>query len=119
MVMPAWLESFIAARESRLEAGFLGDALWGQYCLFMFIRLQDRIFDGHSGARPLMYIADQYLVESERQFASHFSGEDDFWEMYRSRLRETTLAILHTARLHRQEGARSAVILEAARNVNA
>jgi hypothetical protein len=118
-LLPEWLDGYLRRGADTPDRGFLDDILWAQYCLFMFIRLQDRVFDRHSGGRPLVYIADQYLLESERQFAVHFSAAGAFWEMYRSCLRETTLGILRAETLRRREGAGSAGILSASRNVNA
>jgi hypothetical protein len=54
--MPSWrlLPSMLAegyrhnSGRARLPKGFLRDVRWGQYCLYLFIRFQDDLFDGQS-----------------------------------------------------------------------
>jgi hypothetical protein len=90
LLLPAWL----AARAPRSPGGsFLSDVRWGQYCLFLFVRIHDDVFDGHHADPALIYVADLLLVESEEAFARHFST-GPFWPFYRRSLATTLAAIL-------------------------
>jgi hypothetical protein len=88
--LPVWL----TARAARSPGGsFLSDVCWGQYCLFLFVRIHDDVFDGHHADPALIYVADLLLVESEQAFARHFST-GPFWPLYRRSLATTLAAIL-------------------------
>ena len=117
---PEWLEErYSPVRHSRSGGGFLDDIMWGQYCLFLFIRMQDDLFDGHLQHRDIIYLADQFLLECERQFHKHFSGNRGFWNSYRDLLQETTLAILEISKLQESFHSSADELLERYKRVNA
>jgi hypothetical protein len=95
-----------AVSNGSIERSFLEDVLWGQYCLFLFVRIQDDLFDGQTSARSLLYVADQFLVESERAFAVHLRLESIFWSEYRRLLQITTMGILEVDALQRRRSRR-------------
>jgi hypothetical protein len=88
--LPGWLTARAARRPGE---SFLSDVRWGQYCLFLFVRIHDDVFDGHHADPALIYVADLLLVESERAFARHFTS-GPFWPFYRRSLATTLAAIL-------------------------
>ena len=67
--------------------------LWGQYCLFLFVRIHDDVFDGHATQASLVFAADALLVESERAFARHFDA-GSFWSLFRGYLDTSLRAIV-------------------------
>ncbi len=79
----------------------LADLLWAQYCLFMFVRLQDDLYDGHVHEPSLIYLADQYLIECQRTLGSHFPRSARFWELFYEGVETTTRAILRVDALER------------------
>ena len=73
---------------------FLDDVLWAQYCLFLFIRIQDDILDRQAISPALIFGSDQFLFEAERVFLKYFDRASIFWDWYRMYLRKTISAIL-------------------------
>jgi hypothetical protein len=78
----------------RGKEGFIRDVIWGQYCAFLFVRIQDDLFDGQTRQARLLYGADLLLLKSQAAFARHLGLHRTFWDWYRSLLRKTTLGIL-------------------------
>jgi hypothetical protein len=104
--LPSWrvLPLMLARRYGRnsdgavLPVGFLRDIRWGQYCLYLFIRFQDDLFDGQSHSPVSIYASDQCLFESERVFSRHFPKKSWFWGFFNDSLRITTQAIVEVDR---------------------
>jgi hypothetical protein len=96
----------------RVPEGFLADVLWGQYCLYLFIRFQDDLFDGQSHSPVAVYAADQCLFEAERIFSRHIPGRSWFWEVYRRSLRVTTQSIVEVDRLQQNTNTRPEHLLD-------
>lgn len=101
--LPQWL-----ARKYRRDAGsrnitqrFISDVMWGQYCLFLFLRIQDDVFDGQADFPSLIYASDQFLFEAESLFLKYFSGTSPFWDIYHDCLRRSTRGIIQADRLQR------------------
>lgn len=101
-LLPVWLAQGYSRR--RIPRAVLNDILWGQYCLFKAIRIQDDLFDGHADSPSLIYVSDQFLIEAERVFAKHFEKSSPFWRDYRSALRITTQAIVEVDALQKKPG---------------
>jgi hypothetical protein len=110
--VPAWtavpvaLDEAYRPRPSLRGRSFLADVVWGQYCLFQCIRLQDDVFDGHSTDVALIYAADQFLIEAERTFAKHLPRSSRFWEVFRTSVESTTRAVVQVDELQKRVGAR-------------
>jgi len=81
--------------------GFIDNVLWAQYCLFMFIRLQDDLFDGHVRSPSIILLSDQFLWEAEEVLGRYFPRSPAFWTMFRRCMRDTTRAILQVDALQR------------------
>ncbi len=95
IILPFWLaEAFHGKKLARaIGRRFIDDILWGQYCLFVFIRIQDDLFDKHTERFSLIYASDLFLFEAERVFSKYFHKASAFWNIYRSCIVETILAI--------------------------
>ena len=74
ILLPQWLFQTCKPAPGGVDRGFLGDVLWGQYCLFLFVRIHDDLVDGQADDRRLIFVADELLLESQRVFARHFPG---------------------------------------------
>jgi len=113
MLLPRWLLGHprYAARGPRRDPGFLIDVLWGQYCLFLFVRFHDDVFDDQSRSRSLLFVGDLLLMESERTFAKHLS-DAAFWKLFRESVETSIQGILRVDALQRSPGAMN---LESAR----
>jgi hypothetical protein len=102
---PPWVLLPICLHESAIgtSKAFLSDVLWGQFCLFEFVRMQDDVLDGQAASPRLLFVADEFLLESERVFRRHLS-QDRFWRFYRKSLLATTRGVLDAHRLQTRGG---------------
>ena len=99
--LPQWL--LASCRRGPIERRFLRDVLWGQYCLFLFVRIHDDLVDGQAHDRRLILIADDLLMESQSAFARHFH-HDDFASVCRGLLGTSLAAILKVDALQANAG---------------
>jgi hypothetical protein len=109
--MPFWLlvpcrldEAFRSRRTRGGGPAALADILWGQYCLFQCIRLQDDVFDGHATDLALVYAANQFLVEAESAFAKCLPRTSRFWGVFWKALESTTQAIVRVDAMQKRIG---------------
>jgi hypothetical protein len=93
----------LAARKGLppISARIVEDVLWGQFCLFLFVRMQDDVFDGHEPDRRLIYAADQFLFEAERTFGRHFARSSRFWSLFHDALEASTRSIVRVDGMQR------------------
>lgn len=100
--LPLWLIAprWYARRRATIGRRFLPDVLFGQYCLFLAIRVHDDLLDDQAGTRWLIPAGDDLLIEAEHQFARHVDSRD-FWSLYRRLVRETLHGIAEVDRLQR------------------
>jgi hypothetical protein len=84
MLLPIWLNQAWATS----TPGML-DILWGQYALFLSIRLQDDLLDRHVTDLRLQFVADRFLIESLASLQTLSELDESFWRYYRHCLRET------------------------------
>jgi hypothetical protein len=113
LLIPAWLSGTINSGkgQSRIGRTVLNDILWGQYCLFLSVRIQDDLFDRHVRSRALIYAADQFFLEAGRIFERHFRNRPLFWKYYYGYLEETTLAIVAADGLQKSRLNKPALLL--------
>jgi hypothetical protein len=103
-LLPGWLlRNRRFAGRADVKPGFLRDVLWGQYCLFLVVRIHDDLLDGQARSPALVFVADRLLVESERSFARHLQRAS-FWQLFRDLLDATLRAILEVDALQRRPG---------------
>lgn len=99
--LPHWLHAQTPARgRPQIARRALGDILWGQRALFLFVRIHDDLFDGQASAPGLVYAADLLLLESARAFAGHV--DDRFWPVFHGSVSTTLTAILEVDTLQRR-----------------
>ena len=104
-LFPRWLlddPRFAPARGDRRR--LLNDILWAQYCLFLFVRMHDDLFDGQAQSPSLLFVADQLLIECETTLARHFP-DMPFWRLFRNSLNTTLQGILKVDALQQRPGA--------------
>jgi hypothetical protein len=94
MRLPVW----IAGESARSVAA---EALWGGYCLFYPIRIQDDLFDGQLDRSILAHVPALFLAECQRTFGRLFPWESEFWELFRRSVNSTTSGIATVAGLQR------------------
>lgn len=114
LLLPRWLNARLCVHTR--EA--LDDILWAQYCLFAFVRLQDDVVDGQATSARLVFVANEFLVESERTFWRHVP-DASFWTLFRASLAETSRGILETAAMQRRPRAGHEPLLACAARVAA
>ncbi len=102
--MPAWLIDRERRRGTRVSPALLRDVWWGQYCLFLCIRIHDDLLDRQVGSPPFIFVADSLLIEAERAFARHARSRA-FWNFFRGCVDQSCRAIV-TADLLQRSGAR-------------
>ncbi len=77
----------------RPVGSFLDDLRWGQYCIFLHVRIYDDLLDGHVGASRLRVAADLTLADGRKAFARHFGPRSSFWRVFTDLLAVTVKAI--------------------------
>jgi hypothetical protein len=82
----------------------LARILWGQYALFLSIRIQDDLLDRQRDDLRLVFVANRFLLESLETFQSLTSLDSGFWDFYRECLRRTVEAILSVRHLESAPG---------------
>ncbi len=106
LLVPGWLERRYASGGAAADApgGFLSDALWAQWCLFLSLRIQDDLLDGDARRPELVLVASLLRLESERAFAAHLGEDARFWKLFRSYQEGTYHAAADIDRLQRSAG---------------
>ncbi len=96
LLLPQWLAEKINGGRKRRAASdaFVNDILFGQYCLFLAVRIQDDLYDRHARRQSLIFITDQLLLEAGRIFIRHHRRSPGFWPLYHGCLEATTQGIV-------------------------
>ncbi|HUI63907.1 MAG TPA: hypothetical protein VL126_03620 [Bacteroidota bacterium] len=97
MALPGWLAIHFARSDSRFHPGtdrLLEDVLWGQYALFVALRMQDDLFDRQADSRSLIFAPDLFIAESAKCFAGLCGDIPAFWDLYGDCTARTVRAIL-------------------------
>jgi hypothetical protein len=103
--LPMWLDQGWAEERRRpLAGGVLDELLWGQYALFLCIRLQDDLLDGARQDLHLILVADHFLLESLQAFQQFPELDHTFWAVYRGCVRDTVNGDLEVERLEQEPG---------------
>ncbi|HEX2444162.1 MAG TPA: hypothetical protein VHJ77_09485 [Vicinamibacterales bacterium] len=97
LFLPRWLAGKFDAPRPRV----VDDFVWGQYCLFAYVRMRDDVLDRQTANPRLVFAADGFLVEAERAFARHVRDEA-FWAFFRQALERTAHGILEADALQRR-----------------
>jgi hypothetical protein len=111
-------QSLLACWTRRSSGRFIRDVLWGQYCLFLFVRLHDDLVDRQAHDGRLIFIADDLLIESRRSFAPHFADRR-FDVIFDDLLRTTVRAIVEVDALQSRPGAMTAARVDLYARVSA
>lgn len=102
LLLPRWLLAAAPERCDRLATAFLPDILWGQYGLYLCIRIHDDLLDAQAADRRLVFAGDYILVEASRAFAPHVPSA--FWPMFYEALTTSVASILEVQRHGTQGG---------------
>ena len=100
LTVPVHLHAAWASQRRGTSIAELYEALWGQYALFLYIRLQDDLLDRQQQDLRLLFVADRFLVESLACVK-----DPQLWSFYNARLKETVDGILTVRRLEARAGA--------------
>jgi len=108
---PAWIslpicldQGWAVERSEPLPGDVLAEILWGQYALFLCIRLQDDLLDGARDDLHLILLADHFLMESLHAFQRFPDLDHKFWAFYRQSVRDTVNGYLEVERLEQEPG---------------
>ena len=102
--LPIWLDRAWGGEPDRRPAPELSQVLWGQYALFLFIRIQDDLLDRQRNDLPSLLVADRFLVESLESFRALELLDRSFWHSYNGWLRDTVEGIFEVAHLESTAG---------------
>ena len=103
--LPIWLDDAWQAPVPGIgHLSTLADLLWGQYALFLFIRIQDDLLDQQRTDLDSMLVADRFLVESLESFNQIFILDSRFRKQYHGWLRDTVDGIRQVSRLEATAG---------------
>ena len=113
ILLPGWLLAAYSSRRKKknISGNFLSDIRWAQYCLFLFFRIQDDLFDAQATNPTLLFAADQFLVEAESALSKHLGTSPRFWQLYREALAKTARALVVVAELQRARRAAPQALL--------
>jgi hypothetical protein len=95
LLLPQWLAGRVRGGRTA-GAQFLSDALFGQCCAFLAVKVHDDVFDGHVDDRSLIFAADHLFISAREAFTPHFRGDSPFWRFYDNSVRRTLDAIVAT-----------------------
>ena len=95
LLVPQWLVARYPGRR-RSDQRFLRDALCGQFCTFLALKIHDDVFDGHVQDRSLIFATDYLFLSARDAFTPYFSATSSFWPFFDSSLRRTLSAIIET-----------------------
>jgi len=109
MLASKWLK---APLPNRPRITFLNDIILGQRMLYLAIRIQDDLFDGHTKAPSLIFSSDNLLIEAESLFSRHFPKDSRFWTEYRNCLRATTCSIVEADEAERSARTDASTLLD-------
>jgi hypothetical protein len=118
-LLPRWLlddRRFAAAAHRR--PGWIDDILWAQYCLFLFVRIHDDLFDGQAQQRSLVFVADEMLLEAQNTLARR-STAARFWQLFRQNVALTLRGILRADAIQQRRGAMNGRTVTAYADVSA
>ena len=93
LVLPQWLAGLFLGKR-RTEERFLSDAVCGQFCVFLALKIHDDVFDGQVQDRTLLFASDHLLLSARQKFAPYFSSSSSFWSFFDSSLAQTLNAIV-------------------------
>lgn len=102
--LPLWLHASSAWRVGLHPDPDLLEILWGQHTLFLFIRIQDDLLDGHFSDLGLQFLADRLFLESLESFARLTFLGDEFHALYRRAVASTADGILDVRKLEAEPG---------------
>jgi hypothetical protein len=97
LAVPQWLMRRHSGRR-RGDRKFLHDALSGQFCAFLALKIHDDLFDEHVEDRSLIFAADHLLLAARGAFTPSFSDGSPFWPMFDASIKRTLDAIIETDR---------------------
>ena len=119
--MPGWILGANRKNQSlrNFSKHFLEDVLWGQYCLFLSVRVKDDLFDRQAHDPLLLFVGEQFALEAERVYSTYFFKSDSFWKFYRKFLRETIEGIVEVNAFQRGRWHKRRRLLEAYARVSA
>ncbi len=102
LLLPGWLAHGGIGAHKRPQR-ILGDVLWGQYCLYLAIRIKDDLFDRQARSKNLSCVADRFMSESKRVFEKYFDERSSFWDGYKRCVETTNAAIRQIDTLQRAD----------------
>ena len=101
VLLPNWLLQSYRPKSSRRDRNFLNDVLWGQFCLYLSVRIKDDLFDQFANIGSLVFVAELLQLEAMRTFSSHIPPRSAFWGIYFDSFRRTVEAIVRADDLQR------------------
>ncbi len=102
LLFPVWLaRKYAGPPSNRIAGSMLNDILWGQYCVFLSVRIKDDLYDGQTSASSLLGAADYFLTEAHNVFSRHIGNGDRFWDIFSGNLDETSQAIIEVDAMQR------------------
>jgi hypothetical protein len=114
LLLPRWL----LHRQGNRDPDLLHDILWGQYCLFASVRIQDDVLDRQASSARLLFVATEFQIEAERAFA-RLVEDEPFWSYFREARIQTARGILRADALQRGPAAPVQPLLRAYARVSA
>lgn len=99
LVLPECLDQAWGSGASRIS-----EILWGQYALFLTMRLQDDLLDGDDNDPAMALVAHRALLESLEAFSGLPRLGPSFWALYRRALSDTLDGMLEARFIETEPG---------------
>ncbi len=102
-LFPVWLARKYNARTPGTIAGrVLDDILWGQYGVFLAMRIKDDLFDDREITSLLFFAADQFLADASAVFFRHLHHSNRFRDIFTGSINETVRAFMEVEAMLRR-----------------
>lgn len=105
LLLPGWLAAAYNRRapaSEKITERTLNDVLWGQYCVFLSVRIKDDLFDRQASSTMLLFAADQFMADSCNILFRHIGQSDRFRKTFTELLKATLQSIMEVDAMQRR-----------------
>ncbi len=93
LLLPRWLAGHFDPKQRTLTARTLDEILYGQFCLYLSVRIKDDLFDEQAQGHSLTAVARLFREESRASFGRLFPRRSAFWQLFETSSKTTTASI--------------------------
>jgi hypothetical protein len=105
LLLPVWLAAAYnksAPPSGKIRKRTLNDVLWGQYCIFLSVRITDDLFDRQASSTTLLFAADQFMADGCNILFGHAGHSGRFRRSFTKSLNTTLKSIIEVDTMQRR-----------------